>query len=87
MKERSRLDGAKLRDKGAKAEVQALLSGEADSNDAFVEIHPGAGGTEAQDWALAFIVWCAFRPMTVARAAIQVLVPFGSILKSMIRLK
>lgn len=40
-----------LRDKGAKAEVQALLSGEADSNDAFVEIHPGAGGTEAQDWA------------------------------------
>lgn len=41
----------KLREKGAKAEVQALLSGEADSNDAFVEIHPGAGGTEAQDWA------------------------------------
>ena len=41
----------KLRDKGARAEVQALLSGEADSNDAFVEIHPGAGGTEAQDWA------------------------------------
>ena len=40
-----------LREKGAKAEVQALLSGEADSNDAFVEIHPGAGGTEAQDWA------------------------------------
>jgi peptide chain release factor 2 len=40
-----------LRDKGEKAEVQALLSGEADSNDAFVEIHPGAGGTEAQDWA------------------------------------
>lgn len=41
----------RLRDKGAKAEVQALLSGEADNNDAFVEIHPGAGGTEAQDWA------------------------------------
>lgn len=40
-----------LRDNGAKAEIQALLSGEADSNDAFVEIHPGAGGTEAQDWA------------------------------------
>ena len=40
-----------LREKSAKAEVQALLSGEADSNDAFVEIHPGAGGTEAQDWA------------------------------------
>ncbi len=40
-----------LRAKGAHAEVQALLSGEADANDAFVEIHPGAGGTEAQDWA------------------------------------
>jgi len=40
-----------LTDKGARAEVQALLSGEADRNDAFVEIHPGAGGTEAQDWA------------------------------------
>lgn len=40
-----------LKEKAAKAEVQALLSGEADGNDAFVEIHPGAGGTEAQDWA------------------------------------
>ena len=28
-----------------------MLSGEADSNDAFVEIHAGAGGTESQDWA------------------------------------
>ena len=34
-----------------KAELEALLSGEADGNDCFVEIHPGAGGTEAQDWA------------------------------------
>ena len=33
------------------AELQALLSGEADGNDTFVEIHAGAGGTEAQDWA------------------------------------
>ena len=32
-------------------EIQSLLSGEADSNDCFVEIHPGAGGTESQDWA------------------------------------
>ncbi|MCH9808580.1 MAG: peptide chain release factor 2 [Alphaproteobacteria bacterium] len=31
--------------------VQALLSGEADGNDTFVEIHAGAGGTESQDWA------------------------------------
>ena len=34
-----------------KAELEALLSGEADGNYCFVEIHPGAGGTEAQDWA------------------------------------
>ena len=33
------------------AEIEALLSGEADGNDTFLEIHPGAGGTEAQDWA------------------------------------
>jgi peptide chain release factor 2 len=31
--------------------VQALLSGEADSNDTYLEIHAGAGGTESQDWA------------------------------------
>jgi peptide chain release factor 2 len=30
---------------------EALLSGEADGNDAYVEIHAGAGGTESQDWA------------------------------------
>lgn len=32
-------------------ELEALLSGEADANDCFIEIHPGAGGTESQDWA------------------------------------
>jgi len=32
-------------------EVEALLSGEADGNDAYIEIHAGAGGTESQDWA------------------------------------
>ncbi|MDX2263721.1 MAG: peptide chain release factor 2 [Hyphomicrobiales bacterium] len=32
-------------------EVEALLSGEADANDTFLEIHAGAGGTESQDWA------------------------------------
>jgi peptide chain release factor 2 len=31
--------------------VQALLAGEADANDTFIEIHAGAGGTESQDWA------------------------------------
>jgi peptide chain release factor 2 len=29
-----------------------MLSGEADPNDAFLEVHAGAGGTESQDWAL-----------------------------------
>lgn len=32
-------------------ELEALLSGEVDANDAFLEIHSGSGGTEAQDWA------------------------------------
>lgn len=32
-------------------QLESLLSGEADGNDCFVEIHAGAGGTEAQDWA------------------------------------
>ena len=34
-----------------KYKLDALLSGEVDGNDCYVEIHPGAGGTEAQDWA------------------------------------
>lgn len=33
------------------AEIETLLSGEADSNDTFLEVHSGAGGTESQDWA------------------------------------
>ncbi|MBR1778736.1 MAG: peptide chain release factor 2 [Alphaproteobacteria bacterium] len=33
-----------------KSELEALLSGEADHNDTFLELHAGAGGTEAQDW-------------------------------------
>ena len=32
-------------------EVEALLSGEADGNDTYLEVHAGAGGTESQDWA------------------------------------
>jgi len=35
----------------AKAELEALLSGEADGADAFVEVNSGAGGTESTDWA------------------------------------
>jgi peptide chain release factor 2 len=41
----------KLRAEAHKREVEALLSGEADANDSYVEIHAGAGGTESQDWA------------------------------------
>jgi len=35
----------------ARRQVETLLSGEADHNDAYLEIHAGAGGTESQDWA------------------------------------
>ena len=37
--------------RAAKKQLESLLSGEADPNDAFIEINAGAGGTEAQDWA------------------------------------
>ena len=40
-----------MRDELGKLEVESLLSGEADANNAYVEIHAGAGGTESQDWA------------------------------------
>ncbi len=41
----------KLEKELARAQLEALLSGEADSNPCFLEVHAGAGGTEAQDWA------------------------------------
>jgi peptide chain release factor 2 len=41
----------KLRADSARRELEALLSGEADANDSFLEVHAGAGGTESQDWA------------------------------------
>lgn len=37
--------------KAAEKELEALLNGEADSNDTFLEINSGAGGTESCDWA------------------------------------
>lgn len=40
-----------LRKEAAGHELETLLSGEADGNDTYVEIHAGAGGTESQDWA------------------------------------
>jgi len=42
---------AGLAREAARRQVETLLSGEADSNDAYLEIHAGAGGTESQDWA------------------------------------
>ena len=40
-----------LRTEVSKRELESLLSGEADQNDCYLEVHAGAGGTEAQDWA------------------------------------
>ena len=40
-----------LKPRVAETEIETLLSGEADANDAFVQINAGAGGTESQDWA------------------------------------
>jgi peptide chain release factor 2 len=40
-----------LADRADADKVQALLSGEVDGNDTYLEIHAGAGGTESQDWA------------------------------------
>ncbi|MDH4440660.1 MAG: peptide chain release factor 2 [Rhizobium sp.] len=40
-----------LRTEAARRQVEAMLSGEADSNDTYIEVHSGAGGTESQDWA------------------------------------
>ena len=41
----------RLKTEVARRELEALLSGEADSFDSFLEVHAGAGGTESQDWA------------------------------------
>ncbi|EAR51679.1 peptide chain release factor 2 [Oceanicola granulosus HTCC2516] len=42
---------AALKERAAQKELEALLDGEADGNDTFLEINAGAGGTEACDWA------------------------------------
>jgi len=41
----------KLKTEVDRRQLEALLSGEADANDSYVEVHAGAGGTESQDWA------------------------------------
>lgn len=40
-----------LKKEAAARELETLLSGEADGNDTYLEVHAGAGGTESQDWA------------------------------------
>ncbi len=40
----------KLKTEVSRRELEALLSGEADANDCYLEVHAGAGGTESQDW-------------------------------------
>ena len=40
-----------LQKEAARQQIESLLSGEADGNDSYLEIHSGAGGTESQDWA------------------------------------
>ena len=41
----------KLKQETKRAELESLLSGEADGNDTYLEVHAGSGGTEAMDWA------------------------------------
>jgi peptide chain release factor 2 len=41
----------KLQTRAEQLRLQSMLSGEADGNDSYLEIHAGAGGTESQDWA------------------------------------
>src|ERR1700735_1333134 len=52
-----------------KRELESLLSGEADGNDCYLEIHAGAGGTEAQDWAemllRVYVCWAGDRASKV----------------------
>ncbi len=54
-----------LAKKVSKLEIESLLSGEADANNCFIEIHPGAGGTESHDWAemlyRMYVRWAAER--------------------------
>jgi peptide chain release factor 2 len=60
---------AELKARAARAELEALLSGEADGNDAYVEINSGAGGTESCDWAnillRMYTRWATAHGMTV----------------------
>ncbi len=41
----------RVQSEAARRQIETLLSGEADGNDSYLEVHSGAGGTESQDWA------------------------------------
>ncbi|MCH8322626.1 MAG: peptide chain release factor 2 [Proteobacteria bacterium] len=60
----------KLNKEAKRVEMESLFSGEADGNDAYIEIHAGAGGTESQDWAMMlmrmYIRWAEKRGYKVA---------------------
>ncbi len=60
---------AELAQAAGRAELEALLSGEADGNDSFLEVNSGAGGTESADWAAMLLRmyarWAASRGMRV----------------------
>ena len=62
-----------LRDKAAEKELEALLDGEADGNDTFLEINAGAGGTESCDWAAMlarmYVRWAEKKGYTVEMIA------------------
>jgi peptide chain release factor 2 len=46
-----RADLERLKERVDRLQLESMLSGEADANDAFLEVNAGAGGTESQDWA------------------------------------
>ncbi len=62
-------DLAALAKRAAEKELEALLNGEADANDTFLEINAGAGGTESCDWAAMlarmYVRWAEKRGYTV----------------------
>jgi peptide chain release factor 2 len=58
-----------LVEEARRQQIESLLSGEADHNDSYLEVHAGAGGTESQDWAnmllRMYTRWCERRGFKV----------------------
>ena len=63
----------KLKAEVARRELEALLSGEADANNSYLEVHAGAGGTESQDWAnmllRMYVRWAEQHGFKIGRAS------------------